>query len=102
MTRNECIANHHELTLFNSERPKLYKILAFLSAIGLSSQSDKMQTFCKFCFLIIFRSIKELQSDKEIYARADHSESTYPFYLLQTDVIKYTHVLLYVSLKYSK
>ena len=34
------LSGMHNLTLLHSERPKLYAILAFLSAIGLSVHQD--------------------------------------------------------------
>ena len=37
----------YKLTLLHSERPKLYTILAFLSAIGLTQKNPEQSLFCE-------------------------------------------------------
>ena len=52
----QCICLGSHLILLHSERPKLYAILAFLSAIGLSTRIKFQQLLLCYCFTSMVNS----------------------------------------------
>ena len=52
------------LTLLHSERPKLYTILAFLSAVGFMSKQKSVKCMSAFHFLFQVKSLTKMEKKK--------------------------------------